>query len=77
MRYAIPPAKTLLEMANYNRQEVDYDALGISDSVAFRNGKLPITEEIATLLQQNGYATKQFWLNLQAIYERNLNDQSS
>lgn len=77
MRYAIPPAKTLLEMANYNRQEVDYDALGISDSVAFRNGKFPITEEIATLLQQNGYATKQFWLNLQAIYERNLNDQSS
>lgn len=66
----IPPSTHLLEMAKYNNQTIDYKQLGICDPVAFQNGELPITETIATRLEQNGYVTKQFWLNLQSIYER-------
>lgn len=72
MKKCIPPAQTLLEMAIYSNRKIDYSSILIDDPIAFKDGKLPITKDIADKLEENGYATAQFWINLQAIYEANV-----
>ena len=75
--YIIPPGETLKELMSMCNIEISTVAstlgLTIEEVNLLLAGQLPLTENIASNSEKLFNASKDFWLNLEANYRKELN----